>query len=139
MDRFHSLHDQLKQMLANSPPAKTPSPPGSANLFSEVYPKLPLEAAERLRCEPCKGTGQQGGSMYAAHEEQPWPCPECRGTGTRCPTCRDMRWLRTTTGPVGNRPLMPCPDCTTPAQRTATIARYIQAHELPPAAEDPAA
>jgi hypothetical protein len=50
-----------------------------------------------------------------------------------------MRWLRTTTGPVGNRPLMPCPDCTMPAQRTATIARYIQAHELPPAAEDPAA
>jgi hypothetical protein len=66
MDPFHSLHDQLKQMLATSPPAKTPSPPGSANLFSEVYPKLPLEARERLRCAPCKGTGQQGGSMYPA-------------------------------------------------------------------------
>jgi hypothetical protein len=37
-----------------------------------------------------------------------------------------MRWLRTTTGPVGNRPLMPCPDCTTLEQRTATIARYIK-------------
>ena len=132
MDRFHSLHEQLKQILANSTPAKTPPRPGSKNLFSAVCPKLPLEARERLRCEPCKGTGQQGGSMYPVHEEQPWTCPDCRGTGTRCPTCRDMRWLRTTTGPVGNRPLQRCPDCTTPEQRAATIARYIQAHELPP-------
>jgi hypothetical protein len=138
MDRFHSLHEQLKQMLANAPPAKPPRP-NSASFFVTVCLHLPLEVRERLRCDPCKGTGRQGGSMYAAHEEQPWTCPDCEGTGTRCPTCRDMRWLRTTTGPVGNRPLRPCPDCPTPAQRTATIARYIQAHELPPAAEDPAA
>ena len=139
MDRFHSLHEQFKQILANSTPAKTPHPPASANVFSEVSPKLPLEARERLRCAPCKGTGLVGGSMYPVHEATPEPCPDCRGDGVRCPTCRDMRWLRTTTGPVGHRPLQRCPDCTTPDQRTATIARYIKAHELPPAAEDPAA
>jgi hypothetical protein len=137
MDRFHSLHDQLKQMLATSTPAKTPPPPNSASLFLAVYPKLPLAARERLRCEPCKGTGQQGGSMYAAHEEQPWPCPECRGTGTRCPTCRDMRWLRTDDpGQAGQRPIKPCPDCPTPEQRWATIERYIcdaRAAMAPPA------
>ena len=134
MDRFHSLHEQLKQILANSTPAKTPHPPGSANVFSDVCRNLPPAAAERLRCAPCRGTGEQGGSMNPAHEEQPWTCPDCRGTGVRCPTCRGMRWLRTTFGPAGNRPLMPCPDCTTPEQREAAIARYIEAHEP---AQDP--
>jgi hypothetical protein len=80
-----------------------------------------------VRCGRCKGTGQQGGSTNLAVDEQPWPCPDCDGEGLACPTCRDMRWLRSTAGPVGNRPLVRCPDCATPEARWAAIARYMQA------------
>jgi hypothetical protein len=137
MSQYHSLQAQLQQLLTTLPPAKPKPPPGSAPEWTSYSDELPPAAAERLRCARCKGTGLLGGSMIAAVDEEPWPCPSCRGKGFCCPTCRDMRWLRTDDpGQAGQRPIKPCPDCPTPEQRWATIERYIcdaRAAMAPPA------
>src|SRR5690242_16965602 len=75
MSQFHSLQDQLNQLLKTLPPAKPKPPPGSAPVWTSYSDELPREAAERVRCARCKGTGLLGGSMIAAVDEEPWPCP----------------------------------------------------------------
>jgi hypothetical protein len=125
MSQFRSLQDQLNQLVKTLPPVKPPLRPGSESAFWHLCRSLPVAAAERLRCAPCKGTGLLGGSMIPAVDEQPWTCAACDGQGLCCPTCRDVRWLRTTEpGQAGHRTIKPCPDCATPEQREATIARY---------------
>ena len=138
MSQYHSLQDQLNRLAKISPPAKPKPPTGSALAWTSYLDELPPEAAARVRCAPCKGTGQLGGSRIVAVDEDPWPCPHCRGRGLCCPTCHDMRWLRTTeVGQAGHREIQRCPDCPTPEQRWAAIERYMR--DAQAAAEAPRA
>jgi hypothetical protein len=126
MPELRSLQEQLKDILTTSPPAKPPRRPGCANVFSEVAPRLPLPAAARPRCARCSGAGVLGGSPRGGVDDPEWSCRACDGQGVACPTCRDMRWLRTTApGEAERRPIEPCPDCATPQQRWQTINRAI--------------
>ncbi|HMA33480.1 MAG TPA: hypothetical protein VKY74_03285 [Chloroflexia bacterium] len=78
---------------------------------------MPDEALVRLACLTCGGEGRRG--------PEETPCESC--AGVTCPICRGIRWLRTSSGPVGARPAIRCPGCRTPVEQAATIAAFVAA------------
>ena len=117
------LSSALAELLQTMKPP-TPRPNNSSPILMR-WPALaavPPEQLARVTCCTCRGAGWTGVSPADTRPA----CRTCRGAGLVCPTCRGVRWLLDMSSPVGERGVLPCPACPTPAAGQAAIVAHLR-------------